>query len=477
MSDQASQQAADKAAIHEFASQHYQFGFHDDVKPIFSTGVGLTEETVREISRRKHEPDWMLKIRLDAYHQYRQMKLPTFGPDLSQLNLDELRYFQRPTDHVARSWDDVPQAMKTTFEKMGVPEAERKYLAGATAQYESEVVYANLKRDLSRQGIIFMDTDTAVQKHPEIVKQYFATLVHPDDNIFAALNTAVWSGGTFIYVPKGVHADAPLQSFFRINAENTGQFERTLIVVEDGASVNYVEGCTAPVYSEDSLHAAVVEVFVHPNAFCRYTTIQNWSSNVYSLETKRAEAEAGATMEWVDGNLGSKVTMKYPSIYLRGRKAKGTMLSIAFANGPIDQDTGARMIHQAPHTHSTIISKSLCRAGGICDYRGEVKMDENAHGSSSHVECDTIIMDDDSSSDTIPYNKVAVGDVTMEHEAKVSKVSEEELYYLMSRGLSEEEATKMIVMGFIEPFTKQLPMEYAVELNRLIDFQMEGSVG
>lgn len=470
-------QADDKKAIDQFAQSHYQYGFHDDIQPIFSTGVGLSEDTVREISRRKHEPAWMLDIRLQAYHQYLKMALPTFGPDLSKLDLDALRYFQRDADHVARSWDDVPEAMKTTFAKMGVPEAERKYLAGATAQYESEVVYANLKRDLSRQGIVFMDTDMAVQKYPDLVRQYFAHLVKPNDNIFAALNTAVWSGGTFIYVPKGVHADAPLQSFFRINAENTGQFERTLIIVDEGASVNYVEGCTAPVYSEDSLHAAVVEVFVKPHGFCRYTTIQNWSPNVYSLETKRATASDHAVMEWVDGNLGSKVTMKYPSVYLQGEGAKGTMLSIAFANGKVDQDTGARMIHQAPHTSSTIISKSLCRAGGICDYRGEVRMDENAHGSSSHVECDTIIMDDQSSSDTIPENKVAIGDVSMEHEAKVSKVSEEELYYLMSRGLSEEEATKMIVMGFIEPFTKQLPMEYAVELNRLIDFQMEGSVG
>lgn len=470
-------QDEDKKAIHQFAQAHYQYGFHDDIKPIYSTGVGLSEDTVREISRRKHEPAWMLDIRLKAYHQFKQMSLPKFGPDLTKLDLSALRYFQRPTDHVARSWDDVPEEMKTTFAKMGVPQAERKYLAGATAQYESEVVYANLKRDLSRQGIVFMDTDTAVQKYPDLVRQYFSHLVKPTDNIFAALNTAVWSGGTFIYVPKGVHADAPLQSFFRINAENTGQFERTLIIVDEGASVNYVEGCTAPVYSEDSLHAAVVEVFVKPHAFCRYTTIQNWSPNVYSLETKRAAAADHAVMEWVDGNLGSKVTMKYPSVYLQGEGAKGTMLSIAFANGAVDQDTGARMIHQAPHTSSTIISKSLCRAGGICDYRGEVRMDENAHGSSSHVECDTIIMDDDSSSDTIPENKVAIGDVSMEHEAKVSKVSEEELYYLMSRGLSEEEATKMIVMGFIEPFTKQLPMEYAVELNRLIDFQMDGSVG
>ncbi|WP_461240978.1 Fe-S cluster assembly protein SufB [Paucilactobacillus sp. N302-9] len=455
----------------------YQYGFKDQFTPLFTTGQGLDEDKIRAISAHKKEPQWMLELRLKAYQKFLTMKKPTFGPDLSRLDLAKINYFQRPTEQVARDWDDVPEEIKTTFEKIGVPQAERKYLAGASAQYESEVVYANLKHELEAQGIIFMDTDSALKQYPELVHQYFAQLVPYDNNIFAALNTAVWSGGTFIYVPKNVHADVPLQSFFRINAGNTGQFERTLIIVDEGGSVNYVEGCTAPMYSQESLHAAVVEVFVKRDGFCRYTTIQNWSDNVYSLETKRAQAETNAAMEWVDGNLGSKVTMKYPSIYLKGEYAKGTMLSIAFANGAVDQDTGAQMIHQAPHTSSTIISKSLCKAGGICDYRGTVAMDENSKGSSSHVECDTIIMDDQSSSDTIPINKVALGDVSMEHEAKVSKVSEEELYYLMSRGLTENEATKMIVMGFIEPFTQQLPMEYAVELNRLIDFQMEGSIG
>lgn len=467
----------DDKELYSELNSDYEYGFKDDFKPLFSTGQGLSEAKIRAISEHKHEPEWMLELRLRAYRQFLTMEVPDFGPDLSQLNLDDIYYFQRPTDRVARSWDDVPEDIKMTFEKIGVPQAERQYLSGASAQYESEVVYANLKKDLENQGIIFMDTDSALREHPDIVEEYFGHLVPYDNNIYAALNTAVWSGGTFIYVPKGVHADVPLQSFFRINAGNTGQFERTLIIVDEGGSVNYVEGCTAPMYSEDSLHAAVVEVFVKKDGFCRYTTIQNWSDNVYSLETKRAQADENAAMEWVDGNLGSKVTMKYPSIYLKGRYAKGTMLSIAFANGQVDQDTGAQMIHQAPHTSSTIISKSLCKSGGICDYRGTVEMDENSSGSSSHVECDTIIMDDDSSSDTIPINKVAIGDVTMEHEAKVSKVSEEELYYLMSRGLSETEATKMIVMGFIEPFTQQLPMEYAVELNRLIDFQMDGSIG
>ncbi|WP_137597669.1 Fe-S cluster assembly protein SufB [Paucilactobacillus kaifaensis] len=466
-----------KNVLDDLQQEDYQYGFQDQLDPLFTTGTGLNENVIREISKQKDEPDWMLEIRLTAYHQFLAMKMPTFGPNLSELNLEQINYFQRSTNAVARKWSDVPDQIKTTFEKIGVPQAEREYLAGASAQYESEAVYANLKQDLKQRGIIFMDTDSALREYPELVHEYFAQLVPSDNNIFAALNTAVWSGGTFIYVPKGVHADVPIQSFFRINAGNTGQFERTLIIVDEGGSVNYVEGCTAPTYSDDSLHAAVVEVFVKRDAFCRYTTIQNWSDNVYSLETKRASAAEKAVMEWVDGNLGSKVTMKYPSIYLTGAYAKGTMLSIAFANGQVDQDTGAQMIHQAPHTSSTIISKSICRAGGICDYRGKVAMNADSHGSSSHVECDTIIMDDQSTSDTIPYNQVEVGDVTLEHEAKVSKVSEEELYYLMSRGLSESEATKMIVMGFIEPFTQQLPMEYAVELNRLIDFQMEGSIG
>ncbi|MEJ6400931.1 Fe-S cluster assembly protein SufB [Nicoliella lavandulae] len=455
----------------------YQYGFKDEYDPVYTTGAGLNESIVREISAQKHEPKWMLAIRLKALQIYNKLPMPDFGPDLSDLDLDAIHYFQRATDHVSRDWNDVPENMKNTFEKMGVPEAERKYLAGAEAQYESEAVYASLKKEFADQGIIFTDTDTALKQHPDLVRAYFGKLVGPANNKFAALNTAVWSGGVFLYIPKGVHCKVPIQSFFRINNGSTGQFERTIIIVEAGASVNYVEGCTAPNYSEDSLHAAIVEVFVKRDAFARYTTIQNWSDNVYSLETKRAAADENATMEWVDGNLGSKVTMKYPSIDLNGPNATGTMLSIAFATNHIFQDTGAIMRHNAPYTSSNIISKSICKTGGICNYRGKVRVREHSRGSKSHIECDTIIMDDESKSDTIPQNIINNGDATLEHEAKVSKISETDLYYLMSRGLTESEATKMIIMGFIEPFSKQLPMEYAVELNRLIDYQMDESVG
>ncbi|WP_220751864.1 Fe-S cluster assembly protein SufB [Apilactobacillus xinyiensis] len=459
------------------SNDEYQYGFKDDYQPVYSTGKGLNESIVREISSQKHEPQWMLDLRLRAFKIYQKLPMPKFGPDLSKLDLDNINYFQRATDQVARDWSDVPNSMKQTFEKLGVPEAERKYLAGAEAQYESEAVYANLKKEYAKLGIIFCDTDTALREYPELVKTYFGKLIGPENNKFAALNTAVWSGGVFLYVPKGVHCKIPIQSFFRINNGSTGQFERTILVVEEGASVNYVEGCTAPNYSEDSLHAAIVEVFVKRDAFARYTTIQNWSDNVYSLETKRASAAENATMEWVDGNLGSKVTMKYPSIDLNGPHATGTMLSIAFASNHIFQDTGCIMRHNAPFTSSNVISKSICKTGGICNYRGKIRMRPNSQGSKSHIECDTIIMDDQSKSDTIPTNIIQNGDTTLEHEAKVSKISETDLYYLMSRGLTEAEATKMIIMGFIEPFSKQLPMEYAVELNRLIDYQMEDSVG
>ncbi|MDK1726106.1 Fe-S cluster assembly protein SufB [Dellaglioa algida] len=455
----------------------YEYGFKDDFEPIYSTGRGLTEATIREISAAKNEPEWMLDYRLRAFALYEKIPMPSFGPDLSQLDLANMRYFQRASDTIARDWDDVPDKIKETFDRLGVPEAERKYLAGSSAQYESEVVYHHMREDFEKLGIIFMDTDSALQEYPELVKQYFGKLVPASNNKFSALNSAVWSGGTFIYVPKGVKTEVPIQSYFRINAENTGQFERTLIIVDEGASVNYVEGCTAPNYSADSLHAAVVEVNVMKDAYCRYTTIQNWSDNVYSLETKRARALENATMEWVDGNLGSKVTMKYPSIYLDGQGAHGTMLSIAFAGGNIIQDTGAKMIHNAKKTTSSIVSKSLCKDGGRVDYRGYLKFGRHSDGSFAHVECDTIIMDDQSASDTIPFNEILNGNVSMEHEAKVSKISEEQLYYLMSRGISEAKATEMIVMGFVEPFTKELPMEYAVELNRLIEYQMEGSVG
>lgn len=457
--------------------QEYEYGFHDDIQPVFSTGRGLTEEVVRAISKEKNEPEWMLDYRLKAYEIYKAMPMPKFGPDLSELDLDHMLYYQKMTDKKFRDWEEVPDDLKKSFDRLGVPEAERKYLAGSSAQYESEVVYHNMREEFEKLGIIFTDTDTALREYPNLFKEWFGKLVQPDDNKFAALNAAVWSGGSFIYVPKGVQTKTPIQSYFRLNSENTGQFERTLIIVDEGASVDYVEGCTAPNYSSDSLHAAVVEVNVLKDAYCRYTTIQNWSDNVYSLETKRAAAMDHATMEWVDGNLGSKVTMKYPSVYLDGEGAKGTMLSIAVASNGIHQDSGARMIHNAKNTSSSIVSKSIARTGGSTDYRGTVRFTKNAEGSKAHVECDTIIMDDQSKSDTIPYNEINCSNVAMEHEAKVSKISEEQLYYLMSRGISEEKATEMIIMGFVEPFTKQLPMEYAVELNRLISFEMEGSIG
>ncbi len=457
--------------------EEYQYGFHDDVQPVFTTGRGLTEEVVREISRVKEEPEWMLDFRLKSLEAYHKMPMQKWGPTLEDLDFDSIKYYQKASDKPARDWDDVPDKIKETFERIGIPEAERAYLAGASAQYESEVVYHNMKEEFLKLGIIFTDTDSALKEYPEIFKQYFSKLVPPTDNKLAALNSAVWSGGTLIYVPKGVRVDVPLQTYFRINAEGTGQFERTIIVVDEGASVHYVEGCTAPTYSSNSLHAAIVEIFTLKDAYCRYTTIQNWSDNVYNLVTKRARAEAGATVEWIDGNLGAKTTMKYPSVYLEGEGARGTMLSVAFANGKQIQDTGAKMIHNAPNTSSSIISKSIAKSGGEVNYRGQVTFNKNSAGSISHIECDTIIMDNESKSDTIPYNEIHNSQVALEHEAKVSKISEEQLYYLMSRGLTEIQATEMIVMGFVEPFTKELPMEYAVELNRLIQYEMEGSVG
>lgn len=457
--------------------KEYEFGFHDDVKPVFTTGRGLTEDVVRQISAEKEEPEWMLEYRLSAYHAYLKMEDPEFGPDLSGLDLDHMNYYQKVTDKKYRDWNDVPEEIKDTFDRLGVPEAERKYLAGSSAQYESEVVYHNMREDFEKLGIVFTDTDTALKEYPELFKEWFGKLVKPTNNKFAALNSAVWSGGSFIYVPKGVTLTTPIQSYFRLNNENTGQFERTLIIVDEGAHVEYVEGCTAPSYDSDSLHAAVVEVNVLKDAYCRYTTIQNWSNNVYSLETKRAQALENGVMEWVDGNLGSKITMKYPSVYLNGEGARGTMLSISVAGKNIDADTGAQMIHNAKNTSSSIVSKSIAKDGGAVDYRGKIRFGRHSDGSFAHVECDTIIMDDESSSDTIPYNEILNSNVSMEHEAKVSKISEEQLYYLMSRGISEAKATEMIIMSFVEPFTKELPMEYAVELNRLISFEMEGSIG
>lgn len=455
----------------------YQYGFHDDVKSLYDTGKGLTEEIVRDISSRKNEPTWMLEYRLKAYEHFLKRPMPTWGADLSELDFDNYTFYRTTSDGPARTWEDVPDQIKETFDRLGVPEAERAYLAGTGAQYESEVVYHNMKKEFEKLGIIFMDTDTALQEYPEIFKEYFGTVVPYEDNKLAALNAAVWSGGTFIYVPKNVKVEVPIQMYFRINEEAMGQFERTLIVVDEGASVHYVEGCTAPTFSASSLHAATVEIIVKKDAYCRYTTIQNWSDNVYNLVTKRATAEAGATVEWVDGNIGSKTTMKYPSIFLKGEGAKGTVTTMAMAGAGQIQDTGTKIYHLAPHTSSSIISKSIARDGGAVNYRGQVYVAADAPHSDSHIECDTIILDGQSTSDTIPYNEIHNSHVNLEHEAKVSKISESQLYYLMSRGLTEEEATEMIVMGFVEPVSKELPMEYAVELNRLIAYEMEGSVG
>ncbi|HHT99104.1 MAG TPA: Fe-S cluster assembly protein SufB [Acholeplasma sp.] len=455
----------------------YQFGFNVDVKPVMDTGKGINEDIVRQISKAKNEPEWMLAYRLESYRKFIEIPNPNFGPDLSFINFDEFTYFLRASEKSENSWDEVPEKIKKTFEKIGIPEAERKYLAGVSTQFESEVVYHNMERELEELGVIYVDTDTALRDYPDLVKKYFGTVVSKQDNKYAALNSAVWSGGSFIYVPKGVKVSKPLQSYFRINSDQMGQFERTLIIVDEGASVNYVEGCTAPVYKRDSLHAAIVEIVVMKDAYCRYTTIQNWSDNVINLVTKRAHVYENGHMEWIDGNIGSNVNMKYPSCILLGERAKGTNISIAFAGKNQIQDVGARMIHIAPNTTSTVISKSISRGGGSVNYRGKVYFGDDAKGAKSHIECDTIILDDYSFSDTIPKNIVKNSDVFLEHEATVSKISEEQLFYLMSRGLTEEEATEMIVMGFIEPFAKELPMEYAIELNQLIKLEMEGSIG
>ncbi|CQR46548.1 FeS cluster assembly protein SufB [Paraliobacillus sp. PM-2] len=455
----------------------YKYGFHDRDVSVFRTEKGLTKKVVEEISHMKEEPQWMLDYRLKALEQFYKQPMPQWGGDLSELDFDEITYYVKPSERSERSWDEVPDEIKQTFDKLGIPEAEQKYLAGVSAQYESEVVYHNLKEDLEKLGIVFKDTDTALKENEDLFKQYFGKVIPSADNKFAALNSAVWSGGSFIYVPKGVKADTPLQAYFRINSENMGQFERTLIIVDEGASVHYVEGCTAPTYTTNSLHSAVVEIFVKKDAYCRYTTIQNWANNVYNLVTKRATCEANATMEWIDGNIGSKLTMKYPSVILKGEGARGMTLSIALAGKGQHQDAGAKMYHLAPNTSSTIVSKSISKHGGKVTYRGIVHFGRKADGARSNIECDTLIMDNKSTSDTIPYNEIYNENISLEHEAKVSKVSEEQLFYLMSRGISEEEATEMIVMGFIEPFTKELPMEYAVEMNRLISFEMEGSIG
>ncbi len=456
----------------------YGFGWADSDVAGASAKRGLNEAVVRDISAKKSEPEWMLDRRVKALSIFAKKPMPNWGSDLSGIDFDNIKYFVRSTEKQAASWDDLPADIKNTYDKLGIPEAEKQRLvSGIAAQYESEVVYHKINEELERQGVIFLDTDTALKEYPELFEQYFGTVIPSGDNKFAALNTAVWSGGSFIYVPKGVHVEIPLQAYFRINTENMGQFERTLIIVDEGAYVHYVEGCTAPIYSSDSLHSAVVEIIVKKGGRCRYTTIQNWSNNVYNLVTKRARAEEGATMEWVDGNIGSKVTMKYPAVWLMGEHAKGEVLSIAFAGEGQHQDAGAKMLHLAPNTSSNIISKSVARGGGRTSYRGLVQVNKGAHHSRSTVKCDALLVDDISRSDTYPYVDVREDDVSMGHEATVSKVSEDQLFYLMSRGMSEDEAMAMVVRGFVEPIARELPMEYALELNRLIELQMEGAVG
>lgn len=457
--------------------EEYKYGFRDKDVSIFRSERGLTREIVEEISRMKNEPKWMLDFRLKSLDQFYKMPMPQWGGDLNDLNFDEITYYVKPSERSERSWDEVPEEIKNTFDKLGIPEAEQKYLAGVSAQYESEVVYQSMEEDLEKMGVVFKDTDTALQENEELFKEYFGKTVPPSDNKFAALNSAVWSGGSFIYVPKGVKVESPLQAYFRINSENMGQFERTLIIVDEGAWVHYVEGCTAPIYTTNSLHSAVVEIIVKKDGYCRYTTIQNWANNVFNLVTKRAECDANATMEWIDGNIGSKLTMKYPAVFLKGEGARGITVSIAIAGKGQHQDAGAKMYHLAPNTTSSIVSKSISKEGGKTTYRGIVHFGRNAENAAANIECDALMMDNISTSDTIPYNEILNDNISLEHEAKVSKVSEEQLFYLMSRGVSEQEATDMIVMGFIEPFTRELPMEYAVEMNRLIKFEMEGSIG
>ncbi len=454
-----------------------KFGFHDESHYVGDAPRGLSPDIVKSISDRKGEPTWMTEFRLQALKYYGQRPMPNWGADLSGIDFDNIYYYLKPSQNKARSWEDVPDAIKRTFDRLGIPEAERKFLAGVSAQYESEVVYHSIRKDLEEKGVIFTDTDTALREHPDLFRKYWATIIPANDNKFAALNSAVWSGGSFIWVPEGVHVEIPLQAYFRINVENMGQFERTLIICEPGSYVHYVEGCTAPTYSSDSLHSAVVEIIVKEGARCRYTTIQNWSNNVYNLVTKRAQAFRDATMEWVDCNLGSKVTMKYPAIYLMEPGAKGETLSVAFAGPGQHQDAGAKMVHAAPHTSSQIISKSISKAGGRTSYRGHLAVYRDADNVSANVSCDALLIDDRSRSDTYPYMDIEAERVAISHEATVSKVGEEQLFYLQSRGLGAEAATTMIVNGFIEPVVKELPMEYAVEMNRLIQLEMEGSVG
>jgi Fe-S cluster assembly protein SufB len=461
----------------ELTKGDYKFGWHDELKAAFKSERGLSEDGVRQISAMKGEPEWMLKFRLKALRHFNSRPMPNWGADLSEIDFSNIFYYLKPQAEQGKSWDEIPTDIKNTFDRLGIPEAEQKFLGGVSAQYESEVVYHSIREDLEKQGVIFTDCDTGLREHSEIFRKYFGTIIPPNDNKFAALNSAVWSGGSFVYVPAGVKVEIPLQAYFRINAENMGQFERTLIIAEPGSFVHYIEGCTAPTYTSDSLHSAVVELIAMEGARIRYTTIQNWSNNVFNLVTKRAIANKNATVEWVDGNLGSKVTMKYPAVYLMGEGAKGDVLSIAFAGPGQHQDAGAKMVHAAPNTTSTVVSKSISKGGGRTSYRGLVRVYPGMTGSKSSVRCDALLMDEDSRSDTYPYMEIDEDQVQIGHEATVSKIGDEQLFYLQSRGVREEEAMAMIVNGFIEPFTKELPMEYAVELNRLIQLQMEGSVG
>ena len=456
----------------------YRYGWHDTDVAGAAAQRGLNEAVVRDISARKDEPQWMLDLRLKGLKLFGRKPMPTWGGELDTIDFDNIKYFVKSTEKQATTWEELPDDIKNTYDRLGIPEAEKaRLVAGVAAQYESEVVYHKINEELERQGVIFLDTDTGLREHPEIFQEYFGSVIPVGDNKFAALNTSVWSGGSFIYVPKGVHVTIPLQAYFRINTENMGQFERTLIIADEGSYVHYVEGCTAPIYKSDSLHSAVVEIIVKKNARVRYTTIQNWSNNVYNLVTKRAMCEEGATMEWIDGNIGSKLTMKYPAVYLMGPHAKGETLSVAFAGEGQHQDTGSKMVHAAPYTSSSIISKSVARNGGRASYRGLVQVQEGASHSSSSVKCDALLVDTISRSDTYPYVDIREDDVTMGHESTVSKVSEDQLFYLMSRGMTEDEAMAMVVRGFVEPIAKELPMEYALELNRLIELQMEGAVG
>jgi len=461
----------------ELSFDYSKYNFRDYVEYEVKFPKGLTEEIVREISRIKDEPSWMEEFRVKAFRIFMEKPMPNWGVDLSSINFDEFCYYARPTSKKGRSWDEVPEYIKRTFEALGIPEAERKFLAGVGAQYESEVVYHNIRKELEKLGVIFLDTDTALKEYPEIFKKYFGTVVPPNDNKFAALNSAVWSGGSFIYVPEGVKVDLPLQAYFRINAQNMGQFERTLIIAEPYSEVHYIEGCTAPIYASNSLHSAVVEIIAKKGAKVRYTTIQNWSIDVYNLVTKRAHAYEGATVEWVDANIGSKATMKYPSVYLLGKYARGEVLSVAFAGRGQHQDTGAKMFHLAPYTSSRITAKSVSKDGGRTTYRGLVHVAKGARGVKSSVRCDALLLDEKSKTDTYPYNEILEDDATVTHEATVGKISDDQLFYLMSRGISETEALNMIVLGFFEPFIKELPMEYAVEMNRLLRLEMTGAVG